>query len=130
MASAFLAKDWPSLASALLDRTEVDGDCLRWVGRAKPGKKGGKPYPLVKLAKRTYAAHRLMMRAALDGADLGSMPVHHKCANTLCINPDHLQLVTPAENTAEMLERHAYVRRIAELESALAELAPSHALLG
>jgi hypothetical protein len=34
-----------------------------------------------------------------------------------CVNPAHLQAVTQQENAAEMLERKAYLARIAELEA-------------
>ncbi|WP_149030425.1 hypothetical protein [Kitasatospora sp. MBT66] len=50
------------------------------------------------------------------------IPIHHKCAVRACVNPLHLQAVTPVENTAEMLERKALKARIAELEAELARL--------
>jgi heme oxygenase len=63
------------------------------------------------------------------GASLGSQAAHHACANTTCVNPDHLQPVTHRENIAEMMARKAYVARIRELEAALTEIQPSHPLL-
>ena len=57
------------------------------------------------------------------------LAVHHACANRACCNPDHLRVVTPAENAAEMFERNSYIRRIAALEAALAELDPTHPLM-
>jgi hypothetical protein len=38
--------------------------------------------------------------------------------------------VTHRDNNAEMMARNSYVNRIAELEQALRELNPDHALLG
>lgn len=46
--------------------------------------------------------------------------IHHTCATKRCVAPKHLQCITPAENTAEMVERNEYKRRIAELEALLA----------
>lgn len=54
---------------------------------------------------------------------------HHTCGDSRCVNPDHLQPVTHRDNTAEMLARHSYLARIAELEEALATIDPSHPLL-
>jgi hypothetical protein len=48
--------------------------------------------------------------------------IHHKCANTTCVNPDHLQPTSNRENMAEMMQRHHYLARIAELEAELASL--------
>ena len=72
--------------------------------------------------------HRRVMEATL-GQPLSSEPVHHRCAVIKCVNPDHLQLVSHRENAAEMLARNHYLRRIAELEAALMDLAPNHPLL-
>ena len=66
-------------------------------------------------------AHRLMFSEVHHAIEPGTV-VHHKCANRACVNPLHLQAVTPVENTAEMLERRALKRRIAELEARVAEL--------
>lgn len=67
-------------------------------------------------------AHRFSYEAHNNITLTTAEPVHHKCANTLCVNPDHLQVITPEENTAEMFERHSYMKRIAELESELQRL--------
>lgn len=72
--------------------------------------------------------YRMVVEATL-GAPLGSQAAHHTCANTRCVNPDHLQPVTHRANTAEMLSRRSYVERIAELEEALSALDPDHPLL-
>jgi hypothetical protein len=48
--------------------------------------------------------------------------VHHICANRSCVNPDHLQLTSTRENQAEMMQRHYYLNRIAELEAEVATL--------
>lgn len=52
--------------------------------------------------------------------------IHHKCGNRGCVNPKHLQAVTPKENLAEMLERNFYLRRIDQLEQLLDENGIEH----
>ena len=43
--------------------------------------------------------------------------VHHKCANSLCQNPRHLQLTDSVNNTAEMLKRQSLLSEISKLVS-------------
>ena len=85
-------------------------------------------YPRARLGSGYTSAHRLSLEAKY-GAPLGEQAAHHMCANTKCVNPDHLQPVTHRENTAEMLARNSYLKRIAELEEALEEISPGHELL-
>lgn len=72
-------------------------------------------------------AHRVMAQATYG--DIKDKPVHHKCGDRRCVNPAHLQVVRPIENVAEMLERNAYLRRIAELEQVLRSTHPHHPLV-
>lgn len=73
--------------------------------------------------------HRVMLESKHQ-APLGDQAAHHICANTACVNPDHLQPVTFRDNTAEMLSRRAYAARIEELERVIAEeLGRNHPVL-
>lgn len=103
--------------------------CWEWQ-RATSGKPGEKKYAVVRTGskKRQYLVHRLTA-AARYGIRADEPVVHHKCANTICVNPDHLQPITHRENLAEMLERNYYVARIESLESALRLVDPSNPLL-
>ena len=85
-------------------------------------------YPKASIGGKVIAIHRLSLEAK-HGAPLGSQSAHHMCANTKCVNPEHLQPVTHRENVAEMITRRAYVDRIAELEEVIKELAPDHEVL-
>ena len=85
-------------------------------------------YPRMAIGSRVILVHRLSLEAK-HGAPLGSQAAHHICANTKCVNPEHLQPVTHRENMAEMLARHSYLNRIAELEEVIKEIAPNHEVL-
>lgn len=59
--------------------------------------------------------HRATLEAKLE-KPLGIEQAHHKCSNTMCVNPDHLEPVSQVSNKIEMHERNFYIRRIAQLE--------------
>lgn len=121
--------DRPSAVAAIRARSTVaPGGCWEWQGRRSQSKNSSAPYPVVRLGKRYYQVHRLALEAK-HGRPLGSQQAHHICANTMCVNPEHLVPATYAENMAEMKARGSYIARINELELALRELDPNHALL-
>lgn len=66
------------------------------------------------------SAHRLIIEV-MDKEIKENMVVHHACNNRGCINPDHLQVVTPLENGAEMFERKLFENRIKELKKLITE---------
>lgn len=114
--------------AALKERSRVtDSGCWEWLGKATKSNKGG-IYPAQRWAGKSYQVHRLSIE--MDrGAALGVLAAHHKCANSICVNPEHLQPVTYRENTAEMMARNSLERRIKELEKALHSVCPDHEAL-
>lgn len=84
-----------------------------------------KGYPVHSSSNRL---HRSVIECKY-GKPLGSQHAHHKCGNSSCVNPDHLQPVTHRDNLAEMMQRHSYIKRIEELEERLRELSPDDPLL-
>lgn len=116
-------RDAEAMRAALLPRTMQVGECWEWLGQLKDG------YPVMAWGRRRgVAVHRAVVEV-ICGAPLGVQAAHHACGNSRCVNPDHLQPVTHADNIAEMLARSAYVQRIEELEAALAEVSPHHPTL-
>lgn len=98
----------------LLLRTDKVGNCLLWAEQRNR-------YTNVWHGGAPWKAHRLSYHLA-TGDDISDGHIHHTCANTRCINPDHLQRASQAENTLEMLARRDYEARIAALEARVKEL--------
>jgi hypothetical protein len=86
---------------------QSDDDCWGWLGATvQPGdRRHIKPQVYGKIAgPRTpqgrviWSAHRLSW-ILKHGTIPSGMLVDHKCHNTLCVNPSHLRLVTPKQNS-------------------------------
>ena len=111
------------ILEAIRERAEVtENGCWEWKQLDSSG------YPRTQIGDKRIRVHRLSLEVK-HGAPLGSQAAHHICANTRCVNPEHLQPVTHRDNVAEMLARHSYLDRIAELEEVIKEIAPNHEVL-
>jgi hypothetical protein len=75
-----------------LNRTVTDGDCLIWQGAVSSS-----GYGSVWDGARTVSAHRAAYEAARGSVPYG-LTLDHLCRKKLCINPEHLEPVTNAEN--------------------------------
>lgn len=101
----------------LENRTERDGECLIWTGSV--GYQGyGRASFSTNTVKSTVLAHRFFYYLMVGQTP---EPLHHSCANTLCVNVEHLVPASQAENTLEMLARRGYECRILELENKIYE---------
>lgn len=75
-------------------------ECWQWIGAVS------KCYGTFKVGRQSYFAHRVSV--ALSGRVMPSgMLVDHICRNKRCVNPGHLRVATPKENSANtpMAER-------------------------
>jgi len=73
-------------------------------------------------------AHRVAYEIATGDKPERHEPIHHICGVSICVEPTHLQKISRHENTAEMLERTFYLKRIAALEAEVARLGGDPAL--
>lgn len=78
--------------------------------------------------KRPFPLHRAVLQMR-EQHPLGIQQCHHVCADTRCVNPDHLQLVTERQNIAEMQQRQTYVALINQLANALKKIDPGNPAL-
>ncbi len=70
--------------------------CHIWQGSHSGDGRGG-GYPRMCLNGQTMAVHRVMFTNQY-GIIPGKKQIDHKCRNRMCVNPDHLEMVTHKEN--------------------------------
>lgn len=66
-----------------------------WIARGKPTSEG---YGKVSINNKREYAHRVSYQL-FKGKILAGFQIDHLCRNRMCINPEHLELVTSKENT-------------------------------
>lgn len=71
---------------------EPNTGCWLWSG-------GGEPYGVFWVDGLSVSAHRFS-RLAFGGPVEDGLHIDHKCRVKCCVNPDHLEPVTPQENAA------------------------------
>ena len=99
-----------------------ENGCWNWVGHGSTHGRGNFTTGSRTTGQVRHLPYRWSYMYFNNVDNIDGMTVHHKCTNGMCVNPAHLQLVTSKDNTAEMVERTFYLRRIAQLEAEVAEL--------
>ena len=75
-----------------LSTPEPMSGCLIWLGHDN-----GNGYGRISIGSKHFYAHRISYELAKGQIPEG-LQLDHKCRNTFCINPDHLEPVTHQEN--------------------------------
>lgn len=81
---------------------QADGDCVIWLGA-----RNNRGYGSVGVGgKRTALVHRHVYEATVAPIP-ADMTIDHLCRNKLCVNVEHLEVVTRSENS-KRAARHRY----------------------
>ncbi len=76
--------------------------CWTWTGPTSGNGRGG-GYPRMSLDGQTVAVHRVVA-THFFGFLPGNKQIDHRCRNRLCVNPDHLEIVTHRTNQSRRAE--------------------------
>jgi hypothetical protein len=84
---------------------DICSGCWEWVGsKTSPNRvDGGGKYGELRINGKQAKAHRLSYEY-FKGDIPKDMLVCHRCGNSLCINPAHLYLGTPKQNSEDMVK--------------------------
>ncbi len=93
-----------SILAKVLSRVRVDPqtECWGWTGPTSGDGRGG-GYARMSLDGQTVAVHRVMATLFM-GYIPGKKQVDHTCRNRLCVNPEHLEIVTHKRNQKRRAE--------------------------
>lgn len=87
--------------SSFWERVDASGDCWLWTGTRRPD-----GYGTLYVNNRHEYAHRFAY-ADLVGPIPAGFHLDHLCRTTSCVNPDHLEVVTPRINMLRSSHRSA-----------------------
>jgi hypothetical protein len=83
-------------ARTVVENRGFDTDCWIWTGPTSGSGRGG-GYARMCLNDTTVAVHKVSFTNAYGYIPPGKQ-IDHRCTNRLCVNPEHLMLVTHKRN--------------------------------
>jgi len=74
-------------------KVDKSGDCWVWQGTTS----GVTGYGIIYKKRKNWLVHRAVYESTIGPIPKG-MTIDHLCRNRLCVNPGHMEVVTPIEN--------------------------------
>jgi len=86
---------------------KLQNGCWFWTGARSRGKGNRKWYGSFRLGSKVVRAHRFSSEVL--GGDTCPPGYHrdHKCGWSLCVHPDHIEVVSATENQRRKMEQRA-----------------------
>lgn len=104
-----------ALVKKIYDRCEEYGDCWDWQGAIQ----SCGSTPMINYKQRVLSVRRLL--AEHQGLNIAGKVVTYKCGNELCVNPEHLQVLTRkklSQRSTQDLKYHTNPVRMKKLADA------------